>query len=80
MLDANKKRSVVAVHFCADDAEAEVVVALLRDRGIDAFTNSQIAHNVLPIAAGKLGEVQILVDEANAERAIEVIDGAESDE
>lgn len=68
------ERPVVAVRICADDSEADVVMALLRDRGIESFSNSQLSHRVLPVAAGKLGEVTIYVDEAQAEKAVKAIE------
>ncbi len=68
------KRTVVAIHVCNDDAEAEIVMSLLRDRGIECFPNSPLSHTVLPVAAGALGQVTIYVDEAATERAIAAIE------
>lgn len=79
MADSPHQRPVVAVHYCADNAEADVVIALLRDRGIEAFTNAPFAHDVIPVTAGDLGKVQVYVDQKNAERAIQVIDEADGD-
>jgi hypothetical protein len=80
MPDKAQQRPVVAVHYCTDNSEADVIIALLRDRGIDAFTNAPIAHDVLPVSAGQLGEVQIYVDQKNAEQAIEIIDEAKTED
>ncbi len=80
MTDKPRQRPVVAVHYCADNNEADVIIALLRDRGIEAFTNAPIAHDVLPVSAGQLGEVQIYVDQKNAEEAIAIIDEAKTED
>ena len=73
MARRSDERPVVAVRVCTDDTEADVIMALLRDRGIESFSNSQLSHRVLPVAAGKLGQVTIYVDEAQAEKAVKVI-------
>ncbi len=79
MTDRSEERPVVAVRVCADDVEADVIMALLRDRGIESFPNSPLSHRVLPVAAGKLGQVTIYVDEALAEKAIQAIDESGGD-
>ncbi len=79
MAESPNQRPVVAVHYCSDNAEADVIIALLRDRDIEAFTNAPFAHDVLPVTAGELGKVQIYVDQQNAERAIQIIDEAKED-
>jgi hypothetical protein len=79
MTDEVSKRPVVPVHVCADDAEAEVVVALLRGRNIEAFPNSELPSSVFPVA-GPLGEVTIYVDEANRDSAILAIEESLGDE
>lgn len=75
----NEERPVVAVHYCVDNSEADVILALLRDRGIEGFTNAPASHDMLPVSVGALGEVQIYVDQKNAERAIEIIDEAKGE-
>lgn len=67
------ERSVVPVHECYDDGEAEVVIALLRSHGIEGIANSEVPHSVLPIIADGLGKVTVLVDEDAAERARSII-------
>ena len=67
------ERPVVPVHECYDDGEAEVVMALLRDYGIEGFANSEVPHSVLPITADGLGKVTVLVDEDLAEKARSII-------
>jgi hypothetical protein len=79
MAHQSNERPVVAVRVCVDDKEADVVMALLRDRGIESFPSSQLSHRVLPVAAGALGEVTIYVDEAVAEKAIKTIKKAGGD-
>jgi len=68
------KRPVVPVHHCVDDAEAEVVVSLLRGRDIEAFHTSELPPEVFPLSAGPLGAVTIWVDEANRDKAIAAIE------
>ena len=63
----------MSLHECYDDGEAEVVIALLRDRGIEGFANSEVPHSVLPITANGLGKVTVLVDEDLAEEAQSII-------
>jgi hypothetical protein len=73
MTEEPDKRPVVPVHNCADDNEAEVVVSLLRGRDIESFPTSELPPEVFPLHGGPLGEVTIWVDEANRDRAIEII-------
>lgn len=85
MSEIEKERPVVTVHECYDDGEAEVVIGLLREHGIEGIPNSPVPHSVLPVTASRLGKVDVLVDEAVAEQAREIIrnrveNQAESDE
>lgn len=73
ILDENE-RPLVPVHECWDDAEAEIVVGVLRDYGIEARANSEVPHSVLPVTADGLAKIQVLVNEQDATRAREVID------
>lgn len=66
-------RPVVPVHECYDDGEAEVVIALLREYGIEGIANSEVPHSVLPVTADGLGKVRVLVDEDVAEKARDII-------
>jgi len=77
MLNPNEddKRVVVAVHACADEAEAAVVGALLRDRDIESFQNTRFPSSVYPMAAGG---VTLYVDESSVEAAKRVIAEARS--
>ena len=73
MAEEGHKRPVVTVHECYNDGEAEIVLALLRDRGIEGFANSEVPHSILPLTTDGLGKVSILVDEDLAEKARAII-------
>ena len=73
MTDRDENRTVVPVHECYDDGEAEVVIALLRGNDIEGFANSDVPHSVLPITADGLGKVQVLVNAQIAEKARAII-------
>lgn len=76
--DVEYKLSVA--HLCWSDAEAEVVVSRLRAAGIEATCNSRVPHSVMPMTVDGLGEVQILVPDAEVERAKAVLAGDEDEE
>lgn len=79
MTNESDERPVVPVYVCADDSEAENVIALLRDHGIEGLPSSELSHSVFPVIASELGQVTILVDEENVEKAREIIEeGLES--
>lgn len=73
MAGHERERPVVTVHECYNDGEAEVVIALLRDHGIEGIANSEVPHSVLPVTADGLGKVRVLVDEDVAEKARNII-------
>ena len=73
MSEQESEGPVVAIHECWDDGEAEVVIALLRDHGIEGIANSEVPHSVLPITADGLGKVSVLVDKDTADRARSII-------
>ena len=73
MAEHEGARPVVAVHECYNDGEAEVVIALLREYGIEGIANSEVPHSVLPLTADGLGKVRVLVDEDVAEKALTII-------
>jgi hypothetical protein len=73
MAEEPHQRTVVPVHTCAEDSEAEVVIALLRSHEIESFPNSELPPTVLPVA-GPLGQVTIYVDPDNRDRAIQIIE------
>lgn len=62
-------RPVVPIYECWDDAEAELIRSVLRDAGIESFSSSTMSHKVFPLTAGKMGRVQVLVDEGLEEKA-----------
>jgi hypothetical protein len=61
--------SLVAVHVCYSDAEADIVIAFLKANEIDAVSTSKVDHSVFPITADGLAEVHVLVTEESAEAA-----------
>lgn len=72
ILDENE-RPMIAVHECWSDDEANIIVSVLRDGGIDAIVNSEVPHNVLPIKTAGLGKVNVLVREVEIEQARKII-------
>lgn len=66
-------RPMISVHTCWNDAEAEIVIGLLRAHDIDARANSEIPHTILPLTTDGLGEIQVLVREEDAELAHEIL-------
>ena len=67
-------RPVVTVHECWSDGEANIILSVLRDGGIEGQVNSEITHSVFPVKTAGLGRVRVLVDEDLAERATEIIE------
>ncbi len=64
---------MVSVHTCWNDAEAEIVIGLLRAHEIEARANSEIPHTILPLTTDGLGEIHVLVREEDAAIAREVL-------
>ncbi len=81
ILDQNG-RPMAPVHVCWSDSEAEIVVSVLRDYGIEALINSEVPHSVLPFTANGLGKVTVLVAEDVAAEASRILaaqlEGAEN--
>jgi len=77
MAEHEGERPVVTVHECYNDGEAEIVIALLRDHGIEGIANSEIPHSVLPVTTDGLGKVRVLVDEDVAEKARDIISSSQ---
>ena len=71
ILDENQ-RPMVSVYVCWNDHEADIVISVLREQGIEAQANSEVPHAVLPVTADGLGQVDVLVveDLAGAARRI----------
>lgn len=76
MTDDHDERPVLPVYVCSDDSEAESVIALLRDHGIEGIPSSELSHSVFPVTASELGQVTILVDEDKADKARSIIEGS----
>lgn len=83
ILDQNG-RPMATVHVCWSDSEADIVVSVLRAYGIEAITNSEVPHSVLPFTANGLGKVTVLVTEDLAAEAGQILaaqlEGAEKTE
>lgn len=60
---------LTTVYECWNDSEAEVVIGLLRSRGIEGMANSEIPHSILPVMADGLGRIEIRVSNADEENA-----------
>jgi hypothetical protein len=65
----DSQNSLVPVHVCYSDGEADVVMAFLRANEIDAVSSSRIDHSVFPVTADGLAEVQVSVAVESAEAA-----------
>ena len=64
---------LITVYECWSDAEAEVVIGLLRSRGIVGMANSEVLHSVLPVVADGLGRVEIHVSPADEATALTIL-------
>ena len=69
MMVGNDGKSLIPVHACWSDVEADIVIGFLAANEIEAAANSQVDHAVFPITVDGLGEIQIWVAEEDAERA-----------
>lgn len=74
MTPDEKARSWVSVHSCWNDQEAEIILSVLREHGIEARANSAVPHSILPIMADGLGKVDILVETPQDEEARAILD------
>ncbi len=54
--------------------EAHIILGRLESEGIQAIMNSEAGRDALGIHIGKLGEIQVLVHESEAERARAILD------
>jgi hypothetical protein len=65
--------SVVAVATVPSEAEADIILGLLRANGIEAsYRGSVMTQSVLPM--GATSPVEVVVDESDAARARELLD------
>jgi hypothetical protein len=63
----------VAVYIAWESADAVMIVARLQDEGIPALARPQAASLALPVTAGVLSEIEVLVPEAMADHALDVL-------
>ncbi len=63
----------VPVHECFSNAEIEVVLSVLEAHGIRAATSSLASRSVHPFTVDGMGKTTIIVDEADAARARELL-------
>ena len=63
----------VAIHECYSNGEVEVVLSVLEAHGIRAATSSLASRSVHPFTVDGMGKTTILVDDVDAERALEVL-------
>lgn len=63
----------VSVYIVWDNADAVMIVARLQDEGIPALARPEAASSAIPVAAGMLGEIEILVPEAMVDHALDVL-------
>lgn len=65
--------ALITVYECWSDSEAEVVIGLLRSRGLEGTANSEVPHSVLPLMADGLGRVEIRVAVKDGENARSIL-------
>ncbi len=63
----------VAVITVWESADAVVIVARLQDESIPALARPEAVSTAIPVTAGAISAIEILVPEAMADRAIEVL-------
>jgi hypothetical protein len=71
-------RTLVELHRC-DQSEAVVVKSLFESHGITVVLRSRLAQSVHPFSVGDQGTIVILVPEADAARARDVLGAARWD-
>ena len=59
----------VEIRRCSDQSEALVIKGLFDSEAIPCLLRSRLVHSVHPFTVGDLGEITILVPEADAPRA-----------
>mgnify|MGYP006307909459 CR=1 FL=1 len=69
MTDNQQEHNLVPVHTCADDTEAEVIIEYLGANGIEAISDSNIPHSVLPVS----DDARVLVNREDAGRAKQLL-------
>jgi hypothetical protein len=68
-----ESHTLVPVHACANDGEAQVVISFLKSHNIEAFENSNLPHSIYPV----VGDGQVLVHESDAEEAMRLLQSRE---
>lgn len=69
MSNSDEGDTLVSIHTCWSDGEADVIVAFLESNRIEAFISTQIDHALFPMTTDGLAEIHIRVPERSAERA-----------
>jgi hypothetical protein len=70
-----KKEKLVDVYRASGELEAQVIKGLLESNGIPCVLRSDAASSVHAFTVDGMGEVKVVVLEAMADRARQVIDG-----
>ena len=63
----------VVLITCPDPIEANILKGVLDNAGIESYITGENTANLFPSNTGEPGDVQILVDEKDLERARELI-------
>lgn len=63
----------VKVYQCANEMEAQMLSQLLESEGISCLLNSDVPPSIYPVTAGALGTIELMVDEEEFERAVELL-------
>ncbi len=77
MITDGEGMPLVPIHVCWNDTEAEIVMSVLREYGIEAHSNSEVSHSVFPIVADGLGQVEVLVEQQQAGQARAILERAQ---
>lgn len=70
-----ESHTLVPVHECANDGEAQVVISFLKSHDIEAFEDSNLPHSIYPV----VGDGQVLVHVSDAEKAIRLLQERETE-
>ena len=70
MSEDHPSRTLVPVHVCWTDAEAEVVLSYLASNGIAAVVGgASMPKSVLPFTVDGMGQITLEVEDSRAEEA-----------
>ena len=69
----------MVVYTALGISEAHMIANLLKSEGIPAFVNHESLASVMGINFG-MGEISVLVNEANYEEALSILDAEEMDQ